>query len=348
MRGFGSDNHSGVHPELLKSISECNTDHAPSYGTDSVSEKAIARFKEHFGPQTEVFFVFNGTASNVLSLRFLMDRHESVICSDTSHVHHDECGAPEFFAGKLLVTRSQHGKMSLEDIQAQVVRRGDQHFSQPRVITLTQPTELGTCYSLDEIRMITDWARQNSLYVHIDGARLPNALIHLGCTFKQMTTDLGVDVVSFGGTKNGMLAGEAILVLNPKLAEKAQQKLKFIRKQCAQLPSKTRFIACQFERFLRDDLYLQIARHSIVMAERLHSELKQIPNLEITAPRESNAVFVKIPKTIVKSLREKYFFYVWNEKTFECRLMTSWDTTAGDIDHFTRIARELSTTKPSL
>lgn len=348
MKGFGSDNHSGIHPELLQSIIENNIDHAPSYGTDATSERAINRFREHFGAKTEVFFVFNGTASNVLALRFLADRHESVICSDVSHLNMDECAAPEFFAGKLLCVASREGKISLETLKQSLVRRGDQHYSQPRVVSLTQPTELGTCYSLEEIKAITDWAHQNNLYVHIDGARLTNALVHLKCTFKQMTTYLGVDVVSFGGTKNGLLAGEAILVLNTELAASSKQKLKYIRKQSAQLPSKTRFIACQFERYLSNDLFLQIANHSTQMASRLHEGLLTIPQVKVTAERQSNAVFAEIPQEWVKAVREKYFFYVWNEKTFECRIMTSWDTKPAEVDGFVQRLRELSEKTTSL
>lgn len=334
MKGLGSDNHAGTHPELLKALINSNTEHAPSYGTDPQSEAAIAAFKKKFGQQTEVFFVFNGTAANVLALRFLTERHESIFCSDISHLHVDECGAPEFFAGKLIPLPQTEGKIALEDLQNSLVRRGDQHFSQTRVISLTQPTEMGTCYSLNEIRAIAEWAHQNKMHVHLDGARLTNALIQLKCTFKEMTTDLGVDVVSFGGTKNGFMMGEAILVLNSELAKSAKNKLKYIRKQAAQLPSKTRFIAAQFERYFTNELYLEIASHSCAMAERLYQGLREIPEIKITAARQSNSVFAVIPKDWVKQIKEKYFFYVWNEKTFECRLMTSWDTTPAEVDDF--------------
>lgn len=344
MKGFGSDNHAGVHPELLKAILAANSAHAPSYGTDDYSEKAIDKFKEHFGPQTEVFFVFNGTAANVLSLRFLAERHESILCSDVSHLNLDECGAPEFFAGKLVTVKTIEGKMSLSDLKASLVRRGDQHYTQSRVVSLTQPTELGTCYSLLEIREICEWAHTEGMRVHMDGARLTNALIHLNCNFKEMTTDLGVDVVSFGGTKNGFMMGEAILVLSPELNSAAKKKLKYIRKQAAQLPSKTRFISCQFNRYLTEGLYTQIAAHSCAMAERLYQGVLKVPQAKITAARQSNAVFVTVPKPWVKQLKEKYFFYVWNETTFECRLMTSWDTEPSEIDGFTAILKNLSET----
>lgn len=346
MKGLGSDNHSGVHPELMQALQNCNVDHAPSYGTDNESFKAIQQFRRHFGEQTEVFFVFNGTAANVLSLGLLCERYHSILCAETSHLHQDECGAPEFFAAKLLTLPSEAGKINLAQIKKSLVRKGDQHFAQVRAISLTQPTELGTCYSLEELREICQWAHENNLFVHIDGARLSQALVHLGCSFKEMTTDLGVDVVSFGGTKNGLMMGEAVLVLNKDLAERSKEKLKYLRKQSAQLPSKTRFIAAQFYEYLRQDLYLRIARHSSAMAEQLYQQLREIPTLTITAPRQSNAVFVKIPKTFIKSLREKCFFYIWDEATYECRLMTSWDTTSQEISDFTSHLKELVSREP--
>jgi threonine aldolase len=342
MKGFGSDNHSGIHPELIKSIIECNTEHAPSYGTDDYSNAAIKSFKNAFGSETEVFFVFNGTACNTLALRFLCDRHESILCSEVSHLNIDECGAPEFFAAKLIPLPHTHGKISLETLKKSLIRKGDQHYSQSRVVSITQPTEFGTCYSKDEIGAIADWAHQNQLYLHIDGARLTNALIELKCNFKEMTTDLGVDIVSFGGTKNGLMMGEAILVLNAELAKTSKQKLKYIRKQTAQLPSKTRFISAQFTRYLQKNLYLEIAQHSCAMAEKLYNGIKEIPHLKMTSPRQSNAVFVIIPKEWIKQIKEKYFFYVWNEQTYECRLMTSWDTTPEEVDGFIQQLHELS------
>lgn len=338
MKGFGSDNHSGIHPELLNALIDCNRDHAPSYGTDIFTETATKQFKKLFGEQTRVFFVFNGTAANVLALQSIMKRHESILCTSISHLNVDECGAPEFFAGKLIPLPHHEGKLSLESLKNALIRKGDQHFSQPRVVSLTQPTELGTCYSLQEIKVIVDWAHGQNLYVHIDGARLSNAVHYLKTSFQKMTSDLGIDIVSFGGTKNGFMMGEAILVLNPKLSED----LKFIRKQAAQLPSKTRFIAAQFSRYLQNNLYDLIANHSCAMAEKLFQELRHIPQVTITQPRQSNAVFAIIPQTWIKPLRENHFFYVWDEKTFECRLMAGWDTTANEIDDFILQIKKLS------
>jgi threonine aldolase len=326
----------------MKAITDCNFEHMPSYGTDSITLTSYDFFKTEFGPATEVLYVFNGTACNVLALKLMCKRHESVICSDVSHLNQDECGAPEFFVGKLQTVPSDDGKMKLEDIKKTFVRRGDQHFSQSRVISLTQPTELGTCYSIKEIHEICDWAHNNGLFVHMDGARLSNALIELKCSFKEMTTECGVDAVSFGGTKNGLMMGEAILILNPNLAATAKSELKYIRKQSAQLPSKTRYIAAQFQRYFQDKLYLEIASQSCGMAENFFQKLKQIPEVKITRPRQSNAVFAVIPQKYLKKLRDKYFFYVWDEKTFECRLMTSWDTKEEEIDGFINLLKSMS------
>ena len=338
MKGFGSDNHAGIHPELLEALVACNTEHAPSYGTDIFSEKAKQSFKKLFGLQTQVYFVFNGTAANVIALQAMMKRHESVLCTKISHLNLDECGAPEFFAGKLIPLDHMEGKLTVDILQQSLIRRGDQHFSQPRVVSLTQPTEVGTCYELSEIKEITEWAHRHEMLVHIDGSRLSNALVHLKTTFREMTTDLGIDIVSFGGTKNGLMMGEAILVLNPKLVED----LKYLRKQAAQLPSKTRFIAAQFEAYLEKKLYQKISMHVCGLAENLYQQLILIPEIKVTYSRQSNAVFAKIPQTWVKALREKYFFYVWDEKTFECRLMISWDSTKDEINGFVDLVKSFS------
>lgn len=336
MKGFGSDNHSGIHPRLLNSIIEANVDHQPSYGTDEISFEVLKKFKELFGSQSEAHFVYNGTAANVLSLRAGMNSYQSVLCTDISHINMDEGAAPEFFAGKLMTVPSHHGKMIQSELEKFLIRKGDQHYSQPKMLSLTQPTELGTCYSISEMKELVGIAKKNGLYVHIDGARISNAAAYLKKTFKEFTTDLGVDIVSFGGTKNGLAFGEAVVIINPEL----QKDFKYIRKQSAQLPSKTRFIACQFREYFKDDLFKQISQHSLEMAQLLEKELNLVltsfPELkiEITRPVEGNGVFVKLPQKMIKPLREKYFFYVWDENTFECRLMTSWDTTAGDIHGF--------------
>lgn len=329
--GFGSDNHSGVHPALINAIADVNHGHAPSYGTDPITQAAEQEFKKHFGPNAQTFFVFNGTAANVVALRSLTAPHQSVLASNHSHLHWDECGAPEFFTGsKLLLCDTRDGKITLESLRAYFIRRGDQHYSQPRVLSLTQPTELGTVYSLSELRALISLAKENGLLIHIDGARIANAAVQLGLSFAEFTTQLGVDVVSFGGTKNGLMFGEAIVCLTPSSA----QSMKYLRKQSAQLPSKTRFVSAQFLAYFHQDLWHQIASHSLQMAKYFRQQLEQIPQLRFLTPTESNGVFVELPQSVVKKLKEKFFFYVWDEKTFACRLMTTWDTQQKDIDAF--------------
>ena len=335
MRGFGSDNHSGAHPDILKALTEANTGHAPSYGTDPLTEKCQELFKSHFGKSTESFFVFNGTAANVLSLKAMMKSYESCFVTDMSHLNQDECGAPEFFAGKLIPVKSINGKLTIPELEKHYIRLGDQHYTQPRVISLTQPTEVGTLYSIDEIKALTTWAKSKNLLVHMDGARFTNAVYKLNCSMNQITTDIGVDILSFGGTKNGLMFGEAVVILNPALTKD----FKYIRKQAAQLPSKTRFIAAQFLAFFSNDLYKKIAQHSCEMALYFHEKLAE--KFKINYPVQSNAIFAEIPQPLVKNLKSKYFFYVWDEKTFECRLMTSWDTQKEDIDGFTKALIEV-------
>jgi threonine aldolase len=330
-RGFGSDNHAPIHPSLLASLQEVNFGHFPSYGNDPWTEKVSECFRNHFGPQVESSFVFNGTAANTLAIKSCLQSYQAVICSDISHIFWDECGAPEFIAGtKLIPVKTKNGKIIPEHLNDVWIRRGDQHFSQPQMISITQPTEVGTVYTMDELKIIIEWAKTKKLIVHIDGARLANAAVFLNRTFKEFTTDLGVDIVSFGGSKNGFMLGEAVLFLDPSL----YQNFKYIRKQCLQLPSKSRFIASQFLAYFENDLWKQIATHSCHMAGQLTNELKKFSNLKIVYPVESNAVFVQIPKNLVKEIRKDYFFYVWDEKDFTCRLMMCWDTQVDDIAAF--------------
>jgi len=345
MRGFGSDNHAPVHPDILNSIFLANQDHAPSYGTDSMTADCTQLFKTEFGPNTETHFVFNGTAANVLSLRALLKSFESCFVTDCSHLNVDECAAPEFFAGKLIPIKSINGKFIIEDLEKHYIRLGDQHYAQPKAISITQPTELGTVYSLEELQALITWAKSKKLYIHIDGARFCNAVHFLNCDMRTITTDLGVDILSFGGTKNGLMFGEAVVIFNPSL----QKDFKFIRKQAAQLPSKTRFIACQFQTYLGQKLYKSISQHvhemALYLGQQIQRELKQI---KVTQPIQSNAVFCLIPQASVKTLKQKSFFYVWDENTFECRLMMSWDTQKTDIDDFIDLAKTLEQSQHGL
>lgn len=337
-RGFGSDNHSGVHPRYLAAITAANIGHEPSYGTDAITLEANAMMKRLFGADAETFFVFNGTAANVLSLSAIAKPFNAVLASSSSHLVNDECGAPERNLGcKIISVPTSDGKLTVPMLTPFLIRRGDQHASQISAISITQPTELGTVYSLDEIRRLSEFAQIHRLSFHMDGARLVNATAALGCTFKELVTDSGVDVLSLGGTKNGLLYGEAVIFLKPGLAPD----FKYTRKQLMQLPSKTRFLAAQFLEFLATDLWRENANHANAMARRLFDGLKRFHFVSLTQTCQANAVFACFPKALLGPLRERAFFYVWNEHTFECRLMTSWDTTPDDVDRFIAAVAEL-------
>lgn len=331
VRGFGSDNHAEVHPAILEAITLANKGHAHSYGLDELTEAVEKKVKEFFGTQASSYFVYNGTAANILALKACTESFNSVACSDISHVNVDECGGPEIFGNfKLVPIKSVDGKIQLEDIKKQFIRKGDQHFSQLKAITLTQPTEVGTCYSLKEIKEICDWAHANKLYVHIDGARFCNACVSLKTSFADMTTKLGVDVLSFGGTKNGLMMGEMVIFLNPELG----QNFKFYRKQFGQLPSKSRYLAAQFNAYLNNNLWQEIATRSVSLAKKLALELAAFSEIKIIYPVESNAVFAIFPKQHIKELRKNKFFYIWDENDFSARLMLSWDSKEEDITDF--------------
>ena len=335
---FGSDNHCGIHPALLESLIEVNHGHCPSYGLDPWSQQLKEKVKELFGAE-DCFMVFNGTAANVLCLQAGVKSFESVICTDVSHLNVDECGAPEKIAGcKLIPVPSQNGKFILSELEGLVFRKGDQHFSQTRMISMTQPTEYGTIYSPEEFADLKEFAKKHNLLIHMDGARLANATQSLKLSFKQLTQ--GVDLLSFGGTKNGFLLGELVIPLNKDLA----QDLKFLRKQSLQLPSKSRFIAAPFLRYFDNNLWAEIAHQENSMAHYLGEKLSQFPEVHVTQPIEVNSVFCTIPRKWIKSLRKSFFFYVWNEKTFEIRLMTSFDTTKEHIDSFCQAIEKLAKT----
>lgn len=328
-RGFGSDNHSGAHPRILDSLVGANLGHQPSYGTDELTRECEKVFKNLCGEKTEVFFVFNGTAANVLALGALVRSHHAILASNNSHIVNDECGAPEAWLGaKIQIVATPDGKLTPELMQPYLIRRGDQHASQVKAISITQPTEVGTVYTLHEIQRIAEFAKANGLKLHIDGARLVNAVAALGCTFREMLQH--ADVVSFGGTKNGLVFGEAILFPNGL----PDPDFRFQRKQAMQLPSKTRFVAAQFLEFIGTDLWKENADHANAMAQKLASGLGRSSFAKITQKVQANGCFVILPKPLVSKLREHYFFYVWDEHTFECRLMTSWDTQESDIDGF--------------
>lgn len=336
-RSLASDNHSGVHPLILSSLAEINTNQYHSYEGDPQSLELKSLIKNIFGSEFESYLVFNGTAANVLALQHFIKPWNSVICSEESHINMDECGAPERVIGcKLNLIKTKDGKIKAEDIENKMIRGGDQHYSQPKIVSITQPTELGTVYSLEEIEKIHQVCQKHRLFLHIDGARFSNAVVSLKTDFKTLAQHC--DALSFGGTKNGLLGCELVLIKSPQAKD-----FKFERKQSMQLPSKTRFMAQQFLTYFKNNLWQDIANHSLTMAEILESELRTIPEIKVLLPVQSNAVFCEVPKTWIKELKQEVFFYVWDEKRSVIRLMTSYDTTLEDLNLFTKKAKQLST-----
>jgi threonine aldolase len=336
-RQFGSDNFAGVHPDILKAISAANAGHCVAYGYDPFTEAAVKKFQEHFGDRIEVYFVFGGTGANVLGLNMLTNSFHAIICAETAHINVDECGAPEKFTGcKLLTVPSEDGKITVEQIAPFLSSVGFEHHSQPKVISITQATEYGTVYTPEEIETLAAFAHDNDMYLHLDGARLCNAAAYLDVNLVDITKDVGVDVLSFGGTKNGLMFGEAVVFFKRSLAKN----FKYFRKQSTQLLSKMRFISAQFEAYLSNDLWLKNARHSNEMAQLLASELEKIPEFTITQKVEANGVFGIMPPEAIPAVQEKYTFYVWNEQKSEVRLMTSFDTTKKDVKNFVKAVKE--------
>lgn len=342
-RGFGSDNHSGISPEVLKAIADANVDHALAYGDDEWCARTEALFRDHFGPQAKVYFVFNGTGANVLNIDAMCRSHEAVVCAETAHINVDECGAPQRVVGcRLLTVDTPDGKLTPALVKTRLHGFGFEHHSQPKAISISQPTELGTLYTLDEIRALADLAHSHHMYLHMDGARLANAAVALGCSFKEMTTDLGVDCLSFGGTKNGLLMGESCVLLNPVL----DIDMKYRRKQMTQLCSKMRFMAAQFEAYLTTDLWRRNAAHSNAMAQLLRDEIQALSHsvtqsLKIMYSVQVNSVFVQLPADVWHALQQEYFFYDWDEAQNVVRWMCSFDTTEEDIHAFVAALKKL-------
>ncbi|MBQ7711537.1 MAG: low specificity L-threonine aldolase [Bacteroidales bacterium] len=331
MRSFGSDNHSGICPEILKAIADANADHALAYGDDEYTQRLTARIRTHFGETASPYLVFNGTGANMLCIDAMCRSHEAVVCAETAHINVDECGAPQRIVGcRLLTVDTPDGKLTPALVRTRLHGFGFQHHSQPRAISITQPTELGTCYTLDEIRALADLAHEYNMYLHIDGARLANAAATLNCSLRALTTDAGADCMSLGGTKNGLLMGECAVILNPEL----DNQLPYRRKQMAQLGSKMRYMAAQMDRYLQDDLWRRNAEHSNAMAQRLYQAVKDLPGIRIVYPVEANSVFVQLARPIWTKLQEDYFFYDWIEDDNIVRWMCSFDTTQEDIDLF--------------
>ena len=330
-RSFASDNNAGVHPEVLEALSKVNQGHVVGYGDDPYTASATRHFRRHFGEDIEAFFVFNGTAANCLSLKLLTKSYEAVICAQAAHIYVDECGAPEKLTGcKLIPIATRQGKLTVEAVRHAYHGIGDQHHVQPRVISITQSTEVGTVYKPHEIRALAKFAHDREMFLHLDGARIANAAASLGVSLRQVTRDLGVDVLSFGGTKNGAMGAECVVIFDKALAVE----FLYLRKQGMQLSSKMRFISAQFDALLTDDLWLRNAEHSNRMAKLLERELKKIPQIKIAYPVEANGVFAVIPRRAIHKIKQRYFFYMWDDQQSMVRWMCSFDTTEDDVREF--------------
>ncbi|MGS0687520.1 threonine aldolase family protein [Nakamurella sp. GG22] len=338
-RGFASDNYAGAHPEILQALADANGGHQISYGEDVYTERLHEVLAGHLGSDIEVFPVFNGTGANVLSLQSMLPRWGAVICTETAHINTDENGAPERVGAlKLLTVPTPDGKLTPELIDRQAYGWGDEHRAQPLAVSITQTTELGTAYTPDEIRAIADHIHPLGMRLHLDGARIANAAASLDVPLREFTTDAGVDIVSFGGTKNGLLFGEAVVVLRPEVSSG----LLFLRKMNMQLASKMRFVSAQLIALLEGDLWLRSARHSNAMAQRLAAAVRDLPGVQITQAVQANAVFAIIDPAVADRLRRKFRFYDWNPSTGEVRWMCAFDTTEADIDAFAAaLAEEL-------
>lgn len=338
LKSFASDNYAGVLPQVMEALQQANVAHARSYGSDDITKATTARFREVLGGDVDVFFVFNGTGANVLSISSATQSYNAVLCGDISHIYNDESSAPETFTGCRFfpLKTNEHGKLTVPVIEERLIRKGDIHYPQTRLLSITQSTEYGTVYTPQEIQEIGALAKKHELFLHMDGSRFFNAAAGLGCTLRQLSTDTGVDILSLGGTKAGMMFGEAVIVFNKALSAHIAYK----HKQVIQLASKTRFIAAQFNAMLTDDLWRTAATHANSMAQLLYKILSKYPRVKITRPVQANAVFAEIPVEWTAKLQEITPFYVWKESTNEVRLMCAFDTTEQDIQRFdTAIAR---------
>jgi threonine aldolase len=336
LRSLASDNWAGVHPEVMAAIAAVNVGHAPSYGKDAYTESVVQKLRQQLGAE-EVFLLFTGTGANVIGLQSLARPYNAVICASTAHIFTSECGAAEKHAGcKLLAIPSSNGKIAPEGIAQHLHYLGNEHHVQPSAVSISQATEYGTVYSLDEVQAIAAFAHDHGLFLHMDGARLANAAAHLGETLGQMASKVGVDVLSFGGTKNGVLAAEAVVYFDRKLANGFEYR----RMQGMQLASKMRFVAAQFDALLSDDLWLRSAAHANRMAARLGAELSSIDEIRLTQKVEANEVFAIFPRQHIARLQEQCSFQVWDEAVTEVRLVVSFDTTDDDVTAFVQSVRE--------
>lgn len=338
-KSFGSDNYSGVCPEVMESLLECNSGHQGAYGNDDFTKLLNLKFKEVFGEHCEGFTVYNGTGANILCIKACTKSYNSVICSDSSHLHTNETGAPETNTGcKLITIPNYNGKIRIDDIQDVLDQSKDNgvHSSLPKMVSIANCTEYGTVYDPKEIKKIADFCHSNNLLLHVDGCRIFNACVYLNLTLKELTSDCGVDIMSLGGTKNGLMFGESVLFFNSKLAKDFE----YLRKNELQLHSKMRYISVQLLRLLTDDLWFKNAKISKNMCSELALKLQKFESIIFTQPVESNHIFATFPKYLIPLLQEVFPFYVWNFKTSEIRLVTSWDTSLEDVNLFCKIVEE--------
>lgn len=343
LKSFASDNNSGAHPRIMEAVARANRGWTPAYGEDACTEEAHAALKRHFGDESRPWLVFLGTAANVLGLKSVVAPHHGVICADSSHLNTDECGASEALIGaKLLPVPARNGKLRPEDCLPLLADRGDVHRNDPKILSITQTTERGTVYTLEELRALAAFCREQGLYLHMDGARLANAAAALGCSLAALTGEAGVDLLSFGGTKNGLLFGEAVIFFHDGLG----RSFGFTRKQNMQLMSKMRFLAVQFTEYLKDDLWLENARKANAMAALLGESLADMDHVRLAYPVEANAVFARMHKNVIAKLQERFYFYVIDTSDAEgcpkdwhlVRLMASFDTTREDVAEFLEAA----------
>lgn len=338
MRSFASDNNSGIHPSVIKAIKDANTDHAIAYGDDPWTEKAISLIKETFGEKADPYFVFNGTGANTVALRACTHSFNSIIAAESAHIVVDECGAPVFQTGCQIATiPTGDGKLTPQLIIPKLTNFGEVHHSQPKVVYISQCSELGTVYTPDEVKALSQLLHKYDMYLHMDGARLANACASLNTSMKELTIDCGVDILSFGGTKNGMMTGEAVISFRPELSHNLQ----YYRKQSAQLCSKMRYLSCQYIPYLETGLWKENAIHANRMAQLLREGLKNTGIVKFTQPTDANIILVSMPRKIIDKLQQKYFFYIWNEQNNEARFVTSFDTTEKDICLFLKDFEEI-------
>lgn len=339
MKSFASDNYAGVIPEVMEALQKANNEHARSYGADEITEKTNKLFREVFEADVIVHYVFNGTGANVLSLSSATRSFNSVLCADISHIYCDESSAPETFTGCRFfpLQANEYGKLSPDIVAKRMIRKGDMHYAQSSILSVTQSTEYATIYSIDELKSLGEYCKQHGLYFHIDGARFTNAAAALNCSLADISTHVGADIISFGGTKAGMMYGEAVVVFNKELANN----LSYKHKQTMQLSSKNRFIAAQFHALLKDNIWNKYASHANAMAQNLYNSIKDITKVEVTKPVQANGIFATHPVELNEKMWAQYPYYVWDEHTNEVRIMCSWDTTEQEVEKFVTFMKSL-------